>query len=130
MQRPNSTSRRCSKPCKSISIRSKGLMSMQNNVSMFAMCQVMAAALATPLLEASGSSAPPVRVGVLAGQTTLNKAQQVKTVADFTSGVFNVLVATTVAEEGLDIQQCSLVLRTELPSTIISNIQASFLFNH
>ena len=41
----------------------------------------------------------------------------------FRKGDFNILVATSVAEAGLDIQKCNLVIRTEPPSTVIQNIQ-------
>ncbi|KAH9296951.1 hypothetical protein KI387_028633, partial [Taxus chinensis] len=36
----------------------------------------------------------------------------------------NILVATNVAEEGLDIQTCSLVIRFDLPNTVASFIQS------
>lgn len=66
----------------------------------------------------------PLRSEVLVGQTEQTKSTQKSVVADFHAGVFNVLVATSVAEEGLDIRQCNLVIRTEKPQSIISNIQA------
>mmetsp|Transcript_39939 Transcript_39939/g.128058 ORF Transcript_39939/g.128058 Transcript_39939/m.128058 type:complete len:609 (-) Transcript_39939:93-1919(-) len=51
-------------------------------------------------------------------------AKQKATLADFGRGVFNVLVATSVAEEGIDIQPCSHVLRLEPPSSVIKLIQS------
>lgn len=36
----------------------------------------------------------------------------------------NLLVATNVAEEGLDIQTCCLVVRFDLPETVASFIQS------
>ncbi|MFA5863031.1 MAG: helicase-related protein, partial [Candidatus Thermoplasmatota archaeon] len=49
----------------------------------------------------------------------MSQKRQVKTVEDFKQGVFNVLVATSVAEEGLDIPQTDLVVFYEpVPSEI------------
>ena len=64
------------------------------------------------------------RAEVLLGQVEQTKRMQTDVVADFHAGKFSVLVATSVAEEGLDIQKCNLVIRTEQPQSIISNIQA------
>ena len=66
---------------------------------------------------------PRIQVGILTGQQELTKAQQTEAVKQFNSGTFNVLVANSVAEEGLDIQACNLVIRTEPPTSIIRNIQ-------
>ncbi|XP_074579672.1 endoribonuclease Dicer homolog 4 isoform X2 [Curcuma longa] len=45
-------------------------------------------------------------------------------VEKFSSGKVNLLVATNVAEEGLDIQTCCLVVRFDLPETVASFIQS------
>ncbi|CAA6661652.1 unnamed protein product [Spirodela intermedia] len=45
-------------------------------------------------------------------------------VEKFSSGEVNLLVATAVAEEGLDIQTCCLVVRFDLPETVASFIQS------
>uniref|UniRef100_A0A1D1YWK0 Endoribonuclease Dicer 4 n=4 Tax=Anthurium amnicola TaxID=1678845 RepID=A0A1D1YWK0_9ARAE len=45
-------------------------------------------------------------------------------VEKFCTGEVNLLVATNVAEEGLDIQTCCLVLRFDLPETVASFIQS------
>ncbi|KAG8082637.1 hypothetical protein GUJ93_ZPchr0014g47162 [Zizania palustris] len=42
----------------------------------------------------------------------------------FSSGEVNLLVATSVGEEGLDIQTCCLVVRFDLPETVASFIQS------
>ncbi len=42
---------------------------------------------------------------------------QIQTLECFVSGKFNVLVATSVAEEGLDLPACQLVVRKQLQPT-------------
>ena len=44
--------------------------------------------------------------------------------ADFKAGDLNLLIATAVAEEGLDLTQCRLVIRYDLPSTPLEFIQS------
>ena len=67
---------------------------------------------------------PLVKAGMLVGQSEQTKARQTNVVEEFHAGKFNVLVATSVAEEGLDIQKCNLVIRTEKPQTIITSVQS------
>lgn len=55
------------------------------------------------------------------GQGGLTQKQQAQIVQDFTAGIHNVLVATSVAEEGLDIPETDLVVFYEpIPSEIRS----------
>ena len=42
----------------------------------------------------------------------------------FRAGDLNCLVSTSVAEEGLDVRQCQLVIRHDLPSTLLAFIQS------
>ncbi|KAJ3025951.1 UNVERIFIED_CONTAM: hypothetical protein HDU68_006423 [Siphonaria sp. JEL0065] len=49
---------------------------------------------------------------------------QRKVVSDFKNGELNLLVATKVAEEGIDIQPCNLVIRFDTVTSVISNIQS------
>lgn len=44
--------------------------------------------------------------------------------ANFASGALNLIFATQVAEEGVDIQPCNLVIRFNMPSTVTSLIQS------
>ena len=50
--------------------------------------------------------------------------QQFKTLADFRKGKINCMFATSVAEEGLDIAACNLVVRFDLYKTMIQYIQS------
>jgi ERCC4-related helicase len=47
----------------------------------------------------------PRKAGQLAGQKGMTQQEQKKVLSDFRAGEFNVLVATCIAEEGLDIPQ-------------------------
>lgn len=62
------------------------------------------------------------RVGSLigkSGQNGLTQTQQVQTLADLKQGAFDVLVATQVGEEGLDVAECNLVVFYDnVPSAI------------
>ncbi|KAJ1957571.1 Dicer-like protein 1 [Linderina pennispora] len=64
-----------------------------------------------------GKAVRPLRQGAIriANQTTL---------ADFAQGKVNLIFATQVAEEGVDVQPCNLVVRFEIPQTVTSLIQS------
>jgi endoribonuclease Dicer len=82
------------------------------------------------LLIAQHIGGPHLRGGMLVGvnSTTgdinVSLRQQVLTVASFRKGELNCLFATSVAEEGLDIPQCNLVVRFDLYRTMISYVQS------
>ncbi|PKA57540.1 Endoribonuclease Dicer like 4 [Apostasia shenzhenica] len=63
-------------------------------------------------------------VGFHSGTRNMSRSQMNAIVEKFCSGKVNLLVATNVAEEGLDIQTCCLVIRFDLPQTIASFIQS------
>ncbi|KAF9438743.1 Dicer-like protein 1 [Entomortierella beljakovae] len=72
-----------------------------------------------------------LRVQVLAGHSDESDAimrmtahEQDTIVDNFRSGEYNLLIATSVAEEGLDIQPCNFVLRFDPATTTISHIQS------
>ncbi|KAF2201242.1 dicer-like protein 1 [Delitschia confertaspora ATCC 74209] len=58
------------------------------------------------------------------GDLNISLRNQVLTVAKFRRGELNCLFATQVAEEGLDIPQCNLVVRFDLYKTMISYVQS------
>ncbi|KAL9263922.1 Dicer-like protein [Drosera capensis] len=68
------------------------------------------------------------RSGFLVGQHSglkgISRRNTNSILEQFRSGELNLLVATKVGEEGLDIQTCSLVVRFDLPETVASFIQS------
>ncbi|OVA00281.1 Ribonuclease III domain [Macleaya cordata] len=63
-------------------------------------------------------------VGYHSGLKNMSRKIMNSIVEKFRSGELNLLVATKVAEEGLDIQTCCLVIRFDLPETVASFIQS------
>ncbi|KAK2646723.1 hypothetical protein Ddye_021918 [Dipteronia dyeriana] len=63
-------------------------------------------------------------VGVHAGLKSMSRKTMKSILEKFCSGELNLLVATKVGEEGLDIQTCCLVIRFDLPETVSSFIQS------
>ncbi|BBN17070.1 endoribonuclease Dicer [Marchantia polymorpha subsp. ruderalis] len=60
----------------------------------------------------------------LVGSQFMTQKSQQHTIEKFRSGEVNLLVATNIAEEGLDIQSCFLVIRFDAPNTNRSFIQS------
>ena len=76
-------------------------------------------------------STPHMRTGALmgtrkggVGDTNVSFRQQVLTLTRFRKGLINCLFATSIAEEGLDIPDCNVVIRFDLYSTLIQYIQS------
>ena len=74
---------------------------------------------------------PHLRIGMLigtrygdAGDVKISFRQQILTLMRFRKGEVNCLFATSIAEEGLDIPDCSLVIRFDLYDTLIQYIQS------
>lgn len=70
-----------------------------------------------------------LKVGVLTGQgsidgISMNENQQKTIIDEFRRGVINVLVATDIAQEGLDIPSCNYVIRYEFVSNEIGTVQS------
>ncbi|XP_047307514.1 dicer-like protein 4 [Impatiens glandulifera] len=63
-------------------------------------------------------------VGVHSGSGNSSRKNMYAILEKFRSGELNLLVATKVGEEGLDIQTCCLVVRFDLPETMCSFIQS------
>ncbi|GJW75818.1 endoribonuclease Dicer homolog 2 [Tanacetum coccineum] len=53
-----------------------------------------------------------------------SRGVQNKIVDEFREGKVNIIVATSILEEGLDVQSCNLVIRFDLSSTVCSFIQS------
>ncbi|CAN9192776.1 unnamed protein product [Alternaria sp. RS040] len=73
---------------------------------------------------------PNLRCSVLVGvnnrvgEHNISLRNQILTVAKFRRGELNCLFATSVAEEGLDIPQCNLIVRFDLYRTMIAYVQS------
>ncbi|OQU81937.1 hypothetical protein SORBI_3006G142775 [Sorghum bicolor] len=63
-------------------------------------------------------------VGCHSGLRNMSRDKMGSIIEKFSSGEVNLLVATSVGEEGLDIQTCCLVVRFDLPETVNSFIQS------
>ncbi|KAM7263172.1 hypothetical protein ACFE04_000855 [Oxalis oulophora] len=63
-------------------------------------------------------------VGIHAGLKNMTRETMNDVLEKFRSGKLNLLVATKVGEEGLDIQTCCLVIRFDFPETVSSFIQS------
>lgn len=93
--------------------------------------QRWSAKLLTDLLQQeSGPQVPGLKAGFLMGANTEDGSSatsfrvQLKTIIDFKKGDINCIFATSVAEEGLDIPDCNLIIRFDLCKTMIQHIQS------
>ncbi|KAK2916197.1 hypothetical protein Q8A67_000571 [Cirrhinus molitorella] len=70
-----------------------------------------------------------IRAGILTGAGTganhMTQNGQKDTIREFRNGILNLLISTSVAEEGLDIPECNLVVRYGLLTNEIAQEQAS-----
>lgn len=77
-----------------------------------------------------GPKIPGMKTGFLMGANTDDGSSstsfriQLKTIIDFKKGDLNCIFATSVAEEGLDIPDCNLIVRFDLCKTMIQYIQS------
>lgn len=74
---------------------------------------------------------PHLKLGVLIGtrlgdpgDIKFSVRQQILTLSKFRKGELNCLIATSIAEEGLDVPDCNIIVRFDLYSTIIQYIQS------
>lgn len=75
----------------------------------------------THLTDTSNDSPAPLKGRCLVGQSKPN--EQMEMLRLFDAGDFNLLFATDVAEEGLDLRSCQLVINFDSPDTVKSFIQ-------
>ncbi|KAI1881337.1 hypothetical protein JX265_000163 [Neoarthrinium moseri] len=62
--------------------------------------------------------------GVTGEHESMSYAQQQRAIQRFHTGDLNILIATTIAEEGLDIPDCNIIIRFDLYRTMIQYIQS------
>ncbi|XP_058216237.1 endoribonuclease Dicer homolog 2 [Rhododendron vialii] len=58
------------------------------------------------------------------GFQSQSRKEQNRIVEEFREGIVNIIVATSILEEGLDVQRCNLVIRFDPSSTVCSFIQS------
>lgn len=94
-------------------------------VIVFSQYRDTAVLISKKLNEISGINAK-IFVGQLKkGDTGLSQKEQKKTIEDFSSGKINILCATSIGEEGLDIPEVNLVVFYEPVASAIRAIQRS-----
>ncbi|XP_042395682.1 endoribonuclease Dicer homolog 1-like isoform X1 [Zingiber officinale] len=85
------------------------------------------AALVLPKVFAELPSLSFIKCASLIGHNNnqeMRTSQMQDTIAQFRDGRITLLVATSVAEEGLDIRQCNVVIRFDLAKTVLAYIQS------
>lgn len=64
-----------------------------------------------------------IESSVLAHKNGLKQSSQSQVLAEFKSGTYNILVATSIGEEGLDIGEVDLIINFDSKSSVIKNLQ-------
>jgi endoribonuclease Dicer len=85
------------------------------------------AALVLPKVFAELPSLSFIRCASMIGHNNsqeMKSSQMQDTISKFRDGHVTLLVATSVAEEGLDIRQCNVVMRFDLAKTVLAYIQS------
>ncbi|KFK24145.1 hypothetical protein AALP_AAs61459U000300 [Arabis alpina] len=85
------------------------------------------AALVLPKVFAALPSLGFIRCASMIGHNNsheMKSSQMQDTISKFRDGHVTLLVATSVAEEGLDIRQCNVVMRFDLAKTVLAYIQS------
>ncbi|ATZ56090.1 BcdcL1 [Botrytis cinerea B05.10] len=88
--------------------------------------RLLASLLSTPEAGTPFLKAAPLvgTTSASAGEMHITFRSQTLTMHNFRNGKINCLIATSVAEEGLDIPDCNLVVRFDLYNTVIQYIQS------
>ncbi|KAF3767855.1 dicer-like endonuclease [Cryphonectria parasitica EP155] len=88
------------------------------------------AKLLTDFFESHAAEIPGLKVGSLmganaeGGSSQTSFREQIRTILSFKKGNTNCIFATSVAEEGLDIPDCNLIIRFDICKTMIQYIQS------
>ncbi|KAK0948551.1 Dicer-like protein 2 [Friedmanniomyces endolithicus] len=81
----------------------------------------------SPSLEALYSVGGFVGTSTFAGRASIadlaEPRQQARDLVDFRNGTKNLMVATSVLEEGIDVRECNLVVNFDAPDTLIGYVQ-------
>nr|QGS83880.1 LGP2 [Bostrychus sinensis] len=80
--------------------------------------------LSNTALQGAGINAAKL-IGAGNGLTHMTQNEQGETIRDFRQGKLNLLISTSIAEEGLDIPECNFVVRYGLLTNEIAQQQAS-----
>ncbi|KAI2620043.1 hypothetical protein GGR54DRAFT_602243 [Hypoxylon sp. NC1633] len=93
--------------------------------------QRLTAMLLADLLKQTSMNMPEIKAGVLLGASSsdmgelgMTLKEQFVTMHQFRNGDLNCMFATSVAEEGIDIPDCNLIIRFNLCKTMIQYIQS------
>lgn len=70
------------------------------------------------------SSSGKIMEKKVSGSGGMNAKKQQEVLKKFRSGTFNLLIATSVVEEGLDVRKCNVVIRYDFPKTFQSHVQS------
>ena len=70
------------------------------------------------------SSSGKIMEKKVSGSGGMNAKKQQEVLKKFRSGKFNLLIATSVVEEGLDVRKCNVVIRYDFPKTFQSYVQS------
>ncbi|WIA14738.1 hypothetical protein OEZ85_003224 [Tetradesmus obliquus] len=92
----------------------------------------LSALVLTKLLQSCPDMRSELRAGYLLGDTgqggggglSMNNRAQAAVVSRFRTGQLNLLIATNIGSEGMDFQQCELVVAFEPPTDVTQYIQA------
>lgn len=92
---------------------------LENKIIIFTQYRTTIEVLKKKITEIEGA-----KVGVLIGQKSgLNQKQQIRTIRDFEEGYYNILLCTSIGEEGLDIKGVGTAIFYEPIPSEIRNIQ-------